>query len=264
MEMLKVALLQFDLAWENPEANFIYLEQQLMFLSGSIDLVVLPEMFSTGFTMNPQRFALSEWQNGLSRMQQLSRQYRTAICGSLVWQEQEAYFNRFFLVSPHEPSQHYDKHHLFSLSKEPLRYTAGTHQIQFNYLGWTIRPIVCYDLRFPVWCRNTVTAPYDLLIVPANWPRVRALAWKTLLQARAIENQAYVLGVNRCGSDPDGNDYSGDTMAVDPAGILLGALAEQPEALVVELRKSELAEVRSKFPFLKDADPFLLPPKLNT
>lgn len=251
---LKIAAIQTDLVWENPTANLLQLGEKLASIHKPVDLILLPEMFATGFTMQPQLFAAKMNGKEVKWMQQWAKEKNALLCGSLAVEENGKYYNRLFWVNPNGAIQTYDKRHLFSLSNEQEQYTAGENRLIVDYKGWKICPLICYDLRFPVWSRNT--EPYDLLLYVANWPERRNYAWQSLLIARAIENQCYVAAVNRVGKDAHDVAHSGDTMFVDAMGIVLQH-AEYMQAIVyAALDKSELQKVRNSLPFLKDGDAF--------
>lgn len=253
MQPLKLRLVQPDLVWEDSEAN-------LRHLTGFIDnpdageVVVLPEMFATGFTMQPEKFAQDMDGQAVKWMKRHSA--GRVICGSLSIAEDGRYVNRFIWCENGEIAYVYDKHHLFSHGAEPAHYSAGSARVLVNYLGWKIIPFVCYDLRFPVWCRNTEEA--HLMIFTANWPEVRIAAWQKLLQARAIENQCWVAGVNRVGDDGNGITHNGSTMLCDPKGEVLLQKTDTEAAVHVTLKPAELMKFREQFPVLKDRDQFNL------
>lgn len=254
-QALSVALIQTDLFWENTTANLSTLEEKIATLSGPADIIVLPEMFNSGFTMNtaaaePMNFTTTRW------MKQMAAQTKALIIGSFAVKEEGKYYNRLMCVDPGGSFTFNDKKHLFSFGKEDLTYTPGKSRLIIDYKGWKICPLVCYDLRFPVWSRNLASDPYDLLIYVANWPARRAHAWNTLLKARAIENQSYVIGVNRIGSDPNGLDYQGDSVALDYLGEPLNMLGSAETEKIVNFNKAELAAYRIAFPALADADDF--------
>lgn len=255
-ENFKIALIQASLHWEQPLENRAYFENQIKQL-GPCDLVLLPEMFSTGFSMNPSKMAEEEGGETLAWMQRMAQETDKAICGSLIIGEGERYFNRLYFVYPDGSYRSYNKRHLFSYAGEDQVYTAGTAKLVLKYKGWRINPQICYDLRFPVWCRNA--EGFDLQLFVANWPERRSGAWKALLQARAIENQVYLAGLNRIGDDGNGIYHSGDSAVFDPMGEKLSHLeAHQAKAEIVDLSYSKLQEIRSRFAFLKDRDSFRL------
>ena len=244
------------------------LEEKILSIKERTEIVVLPEMFSTGFSMNPEK--LAETMNGeaVSWMKRMAKEKNIILTGSLIIEEGGNYFNRLIWMLPNGQSAHYDKRHLFAYGDEHNHYTAGDKRLIASVKGWKINLQVCYDLRFPVWARQAPSQPppkgeekgleYDILIYVANWPERRIAAWKTLLQARAIENQSYVIGVNRVGDD--GNDiyHSGDSMVVSPLGDVIYTKSNGEDIFTISLDKEKLIEVRKQFPFGKDADDFLI------
>ncbi|MDG1760637.1 MAG: nitrilase family protein [Flavobacteriaceae bacterium] len=253
---LHIAVLQPDIRWHNPQFNLQYIEKQISEYPKSIDLWVLPELFSTGFTMQPHEVA--EPTNGATIlwMQQTAAKFQTAIAGSIVIQENTDFFNRFVMVQPNGTMDYYDKKHPYTPSGEGDVYKAGTQQLCIEYKGWRIRPLICYDLRFPVWARNT--DDYDVLLVVANWPKARIQAWNALLRARAIENMAYAIGVNRIGTDHHQLEYPGHSAVYDALGNEVLLLDANQEVGVVSIDKSALHHLRKKLPFLEDSDAFSL------
>jgi omega-amidase len=259
LDLLRVSLVQSNLYWEEPARNRVHFENLLATLAGTTDLIVLPEMFTTGFTMNPEDFAETMDGKSIDWMQHQASKLGSALVGSLVIKENNAFYNRLIWVFPNGNIQHYDKRHLFSMAQEPNHYTAGSELLMIDYLGWKICPQICYDLRFPVFSRNTKENPYGLAIYVANWPEVRNYPWRTLLAARAIENQCFVVGVNRVGLDGNQIDHSGDSRLFDPKGqeiLSLPAHTEMVETTGISL--AELNRFRTKFPVLNDADNFTL------
>lgn len=255
---LRVTLVQSELAWHNPAANHQAFKQQMAGLKGKTDLIILPEMFTTGFTMTPEQVA-ENWLDSLTVdwMKQQASDLDAALCGSVVIQQDEQHFNRMLLVMPEGNVHHYDKRHLFRMAREHEHYTAGSQRAVVNYRGWRILLQVCYDLRFPVFSRNQ--NDYDLAVYVANWPQPRRAAWRTLLQARAIENLAYVVGVNRVGEDSNGNPYSGDSAAIDFKGdVLVDHAAGTVFVETSTLTMKTLQAFRDKFPAWQDADGFEL------
>ncbi len=251
---LKISLIQTNIAWENPQANFRNFEEKINTLTDSPDLIILPEMFNSGFSMNFSEKSPSE---SLEWMTNLSKQKQSAIYGSVAISEGTSRFNRGCFVKPNGEQAFYDKKHLFKYGKEHETYTPGSKPITVAYNNWNIRPLICYDLRFPVWSRNT--APYyDLLIYVASWPTSRIEAWKTLLKARAIENQCYVIGVNRLGKDGNELSYNGQSLIIDYAGEILTDSKENDGIFSTTLSLENLQTFRAKFPFLADADLFML------
>lgn len=252
---LNIVAIQANLTWGNPAKNRLYFEQVINKLTSNTNLVVLPEMFSTGFTMKPS--SVSETMNGatVSWMINMAKTHNIGIIGSMVIQENNQYFNRAIFVHPSGSLEIYDKRHLFSLAGEDRQYTPGTNRIVIQFKGWRICPFICYDLRFPVWSRNTDN--YDVLLFMANWPIPRIDAWDTLLKARAIENMSYCIGVNRIGEDENGYQYNGHTSAYNFLGEKVASTAEGKEdVLHCEISKTKLDEFRQKLNFLKDQDSF--------
>lgn len=265
MKPLNVTLVQSKLYWEDREANLKMFSEKILGLEDKLELVVLPEMFSTGFSMNPS--ALSEKMDGetVSWMKTIAAEKRIIITGSVIIEEEGKYFNRLIWMLPNGQLGFYDKRHLFGYAEEDQYYTPGNKRLIASAKGWKINLQVCYDLRFPVWARQSlpinsdVTEPeYDLLVYVANWPEKRSHAWKTLLQARAIENQCYVIGVNRVGKDGKDIYYSGDSMIINPLGEVVYTKQHEEDIFTYTLDPGKLEEVRSRLPFLKDADPFLI------
>jgi predicted amidohydrolase len=252
---IRVAGIQTELTWEDPQANRIHLQELMQNLE--VDMIVLPEMFSTGFTMQPQ--AVAETMEGatVTWMKRMAKTTQAAILGSVVIREEESYYNRLIFVHPDESLEVYDKKHLFALAGEDIAYKAGTEKRIISYKGWKICPLICYDLRFPVWARNVEN--YDLLIYVANWPTPRIHAWNTLLQARAIENMSYCVGVNRVGVDVNKYEYSGHSAAYDFLGEKLHKTAPNEEAVfVVTLHKEKQEAARKRFNFLNDKGSFTI------
>lgn len=256
MSLLTIALVQTPLVWHNPPENRRLIKEKLdVFFQKNkhFDLVVLPETFTTGFTMNPDQIDSIESGLTLSWMQYLARMYNSAICGSIVVKDGNVFYNRFYFVHPDTKVDYYDKHQSFSLAGEKEAYGQGNKRTLINYKGFVIRPLICYDLRFPVWSRND--QDYDLLLYVANWPSPRIAAWDTLLKARAIENLSYVIGVNRLGEDPNGLFYPGHSSIFDPLGNQL--LYTEQEGISVGVVDIELIKaIRSKLNFLADRDSF--------
>ncbi|MBV6426495.1 MAG: Omega-amidase YafV [Haliscomenobacter sp.] len=258
MEPLRVTMVQTSLHWEDREANLEQFSGLLRGLEGQTDLVVLPEMFTTGFSMAPQKWAERMDGPAMAWISGQARRLGAVVTGSLVMEENGAFYNRLIWMRPDGAFETYDKRHLFSLAGEHLHYQGGTRRLAAEWKGWRICPLICYDLRFPVWSRNEASSPYDLLIYVANFPARRRAAWKNLLVARAIENQAYVVGVNRIGSDGNGHEHSGDSSFIDYEGNLLFRLSHQQGVFTTPLDPLGLQEFRKKFPFLADQDKFSL------
>lgn len=253
---MKIALLQSSLFWENPKANRNHFEEKINALAEKVDLIVLPEMFSTGFTMNPE--AVFETMEGetIQWMQSLTKAKNSAITGSLVVKENDNFHNRLVFVFPSGEMQIYDKRHLFTLAGEDKVYTSGNQKLIVEYLGWKICPLICYDLRFPVFARNVEN--YDVLIYVANWPKSRIQAWDILLKARSVENLCYTVGVNRVGLDNNNLEYDGHSQMVDFLGNYALKPQENEGVFIVELNKQKLVETRKKLGFLNDRDSFEL------
>ena len=252
---LNIALVQTSLVWEDPERNRTMLSKKFTALSGNVDVVVLPEMFTTGFTMTPENIDKGEGQRTLDWMLSQAKKYEAAIVGSMPFFENGHYYNRLFFVAPDGTFSTYDKRQTFTLAGEDKIYTAGTECTIIDYKGFRINPMICYDLRFPVWARNT--CDYDVLIYVANWPKPRINAWDTLLKARAIENMAYTIGVNRCGKDEAGYVYSGHSAAYNCLGEPL-VFATEETICQTTLKKSHIDTTRNKLKFLEDRDEFTL------
>ncbi len=255
-ESLNISVLQFNISWENIDENLKAVQHKTKGLK--TDILVLPEMFTTGFTMQPHLFAQKNKTDSLPFMQNLANKLNALVVGSLIWEENGKYYNRLFFVE-HNGSYHkYDKKHLFSLSEEPLKYTNGNRQLIIKYKGWNIAGLICYDLRFPIWSRNT-NYQYDVLIYSANWPSVRTYAWSQLLIARAIENQAYVIGCNRVGNDNNGFEHSGCSQVLNYIGKSLAVFKEnESQILSTEINYAELIAYRKSFPILTEDDQFNL------
>ena len=258
MSDLTVSFIQADLHWHDAAANRAAFGQQLAQLAGPTDLIVLPEMFSTGFSMAAP--ALAETMDGptVAWLRAQAAAHQAVVTGSVIIEENGAYYNRLLWARPDGTLSHYDKRHLFTLAGEQRVYTAGRARLVEEWRGWRICPLVCYDLRFPVWSRNRPAAPYDLLLYIANWPAVRRLAWTTLLRARALENVACALGVNRVGRDGLGHDYAGDSALIDAQGNYLLEAGGQAGVFTHVLRRQELEGFRARFAALEDGDAFEL------
>ena len=252
---MKIALLQSDIEWAMPCRNRFGAEAMMASAPGC-DLYVLPEMFSTGFCTSPEGVAEPEPCDSLKWMKDSAEMFSAAIAGSVAVEENGRFFNRFYFVTPDGNAVYYDKRHLFTYGGEHLKFTAGKERKIVEYKGVRILLQVCYDLRFPVWSRNR--GDYDMALYVASWPETRADAWRQLLKARAIENQCFVAGVNRIGTDPS-NSYCGGTMLIDPYGKVIAECADGMESVAVaEISMEELAAFRQKFPVLDDADDFEL------
>ncbi|MEX0813299.1 MAG: amidohydrolase [Chitinophagales bacterium] len=253
MEDLRIALIQSDLVWEDKAANFKQLAE-LIETTENPDLIILPEMFSTGFSMNAQKMAEPENGQGLQWMQERAKKTKAVVCGSLIIEDGGKYYNRLFWVKPNGDFEKYDKRHLFTYAGEEKTYSAGKEKLITELKGWKICPQVCYDLRFPAWNRNQ--EDYDLLFFIANWPARRTYAWRHLLIARAIENMAYTIGVNRIGEDKKGVYHSGNSIVLDPLGEILWEEADKQAVKTINLSKGKLIESRERFGFLRDRDEF--------
>ncbi|MEM7084821.1 MAG: nitrilase family protein [Bacteroidota bacterium] len=257
MEHLNVSIIQSHLHWENPLTNRTHFSEIIKEISEETHLIVLPEMFTTGFTMNAE--PLAEDTNGptLQWMQNIAKEKACAVTGSLIVKENGHYFNRLYFVFPNQTYKQYDKKHTFTLAGEHKTFTAGEERIVVEYEGWKICPLICYDLRFPVWARNTEN--YDVLIYAANWPKKRVSAWDGLLKARAIENMSYCIGVNRVGLDGNGFEYVGHSAVYDVLGERISvANFEQEFTETITLSKSHIISNRKHLQFLEDRDHFTL------
>ncbi len=251
---MKIALIQSPLVWEKPAANRNYFEEKINAIKEQVDLIVLPEMFSTGFTMNPEDVFETMQGETISWLQSIAKTKNSAITGSLVIKENHNYYNRLLFIFPSGETQYYDKRHLFTLAGEDKIYTTGKQKLIVEYKGWKICPLICYDLRFPVFARNV--EEYDLLLYVANWPETRINAWDSLLKARAIENMSYVIGVNRIGIDNNRLEYNGHSQSIDFLGNYLIEPKENEEVYITTLHIEKLLESREKFGFLNDRDSF--------
>lgn len=260
MSSITFTLVQTTLHWEDKEANLRMLEEKIRGIKEKTQIVVLPEMFSTGFSMKPEQLAETTDGETIRWMKQVAAEKRIILTGSVIIDDNGFYYNRLIWMLPNGQYGFYDKRHRFAFAGEDKHYTAGTERFIASVSGWKINLLVCYDLRFPVWARNKVEdkkgAEYDVLIYVANWPERRSLAWKTLLQARAIENQCYVIGVNRVGADGNGIAHSGDSTVIDPLGEILYHKKDEGDVFTITLDKEHLNTVREKFPFLQDGDDF--------
>jgi predicted amidohydrolase len=255
MKNLRITLIQSNLHWENIPANLEMFSKKISSV-GETDLIALPETFTTGFSMDPK---FAEPMNGMAVtwMKETVAKKNCAVCGSLMINDEGKFYNRFIWMKPDGEFLTYDKRHLFCISDEPKFFTAGRERLIVELNGWRICPLICYDLRFPVWARNH-NEEYDVLLYVANWPERRRTAWTTLLPARAVENQAYVVGVNRVGIDEKGITHTGDSMVIDALGKILYSKENDEDVFTVELNYDELQKVREQLPFLRDADDFVL------
>lgn len=263
MKDLIVSCIQADLHWENKAANLSMFETLLSQVPGHSHIIILPEMFSTGFTMNAAAMAETKTGPTIGWMKQQAARLKKIIAGSLIIEEEGAFYNRLIWMQPDGQHYHYDKKHLFGFAGEDAQYSAGRQKVIVQVNGWRINLQVCYDLRFPVWARQAPPqegepASYDILLYVANWPQRRINAWDTLLKARAIENQSYVIGVNRVGNDAHDIYHNGSSSIIDPWGEVLWNLQEETGVYTHTFQYQKLEEARSKLPFLKDADRFII------
>ncbi len=264
MSTLAVTIIQTRLFWENVAANLQMLEEKINSIPEKTEIVVLPEMFSTGFSMQPEVFAETMDGESVEWMKFIAKKNNIVLTGSLIIKENDRYFNRLLWMLPNGQYGFYDKRHLFGFAGEDKHYSPGNKRLIASVKGWRINLQVCYDLRFPVWSRQRLQQneqqemlpEYDLLIYVANWPERRSHAWKTLLCARAIENQSYVVGVNRVGNDGTDISHSGNSMVIDPLGEVLYHNADDEDIFTITLEKEHLENVRTKFPFWQDGDLF--------
>lgn len=260
MQDLKLTFIQAELTWEDVEKNIESFTRKVDNISEKTDVIILPEMFNTGFSINPEGIAEKPGGKTFTWMQQKANEKNAALAGSVLTEQNGNYYNRFYWVNPDGTHQHYDKKHLFRLGKEWQVFTAGTQKTIINFKGWKILPLVCYDLRFPVWSKNRLTDgnfEYDLAIYVANWPVPRVYAWKQLLIARAIENLAYVVGVNRVGKAAGNIDHSGESMLVDALGhIVAKAEPHKEKTVTANISKANLEATRKQLPFAMDWDDF--------
>ncbi len=255
MQHLKIALIQTAIVWHHAEQNRALFSEKINQITEQVDLIVLPEMFTTGFSMQPQKIAEYMYGDTVKWMQKIASEKLTAISGSLIISENNKFYNRFIFVHPSGKIEFYNKRHLFSLAGEHTVYTSGEEKIIVDYKGWKICPQICYDLRFPVFARNVEM--YDLLLYVANWPKPRISAWDILLKARAIENLCYTIGVNRIGVDANNLEYSGHSAAYNCLGEQVAKTQENTEDIViVTLEKNHISEIRTKLNFLSDKDTF--------
>ena len=257
MSHLTITLVQADLSWEEPAANRDYFDRVLTSVAGTTDLVILPEMFATGFTMAGDEVAETMDGESVAWLKKKAAALKAHLAGSLVIRANGQIYNRLVWATPEGELSHYDKRHLFRMSGEHKVYAAGAKRLTVSIGPWRICPFICYDLRFPVWTRN-VENGYDVAVFVANWPAARAAHWKALLPARAIENQAYVLGVNRIGHDGNGHAYAGDTLAIDFQGRVLFDARDRALAHTLTLDRDALETYRRNFPAWRDADAWAL------
>ena len=257
---LQFSLIQSSLFWEDKGANLDLLAQKIRSIELPTEIIVLPEMFTTGFSMQPEKFAETMDGPSVDWMRRLSVEKKAIITGSLIIEENGNFYNRLIWMLPNGQLGYYDKRHLFAFAGEDVHYTSGNKRLIASVKGWKINLQICYDLRFPVWARQQLTEDankeYDVLLYVANWPEKRSHAWKTLLTARAIENQCFTIGVNRVGLDGNNIAHSGDSMVVGPLGEVLYHCAYEEDIFHIRLQKEEVNNTRERFPFWKDADDF--------
>jgi omega-amidase len=254
---MKISIIQPDIVWENKSRNFQNLSGLISPLINNTDIVILPEMFNTGFSMNPKQFSESSEAETLKWMKSTAKIGNFGVCGSYMVNDNGRYYNRWIFVSPQEEMWYYDKRHLFGMGDENKFFTAGKSRLVFTFRGVRISPYICYDIRFPVWSRNH--NDYDLAVYSANWPEARINVWNTLLQARAIENQCFVAGSNRIGTDGNGIKYCGDSAIIGPRGDVLASAETNSEcSFSAEISLTHLSEFRNKFPVTRDADNFTI------
>lgn len=257
METLAVTLIQSHLYWENSVANRAHFSERMAAISEKTELIILPEMFTTGFSMNAKKLSEATEGDTLQWMLSEAKKHQSAITGSVIISENNAYYNRLFFVFPNGTYKTYDKRHTFTLAKEHETYSAGESRLLIDYKGWKICPLICYDLRFPVWARNTEA--YDVLLYVANWPKRRITAWDALLKARAIENMSYCVGVNRVGLDGMGHEYNGHSAVYDVLGEQISTPDFETEFIeTIVLQKSHIESNRKHLQFLNDRDLFSL------
>jgi omega-amidase len=264
MQPLTITLIQTNLHWEDKTANLQMLAEKINSISVPTEVVVLPEMFSTGFSMQPQKLAETMDGETITWMKKMASTKNIILTGSVIIEEENKYYNRLIWMLPNGQYGYYNKRHLFAFANEHQHYAAGNKRLIAQVKGWKINLQVCYDLRFPVWARQTPNTnggeaeEFDIILYVANWPERRSHPWKTLLTARAIENQCYAIGVNRVGNDGNNIYHSGNSMVVDPLGNELYHKANDEDIFTLTLQKDTLQETRNKFPFLKDADSFVI------
>lgn len=261
MNSLKISFIQTFLFWEDIGANLAMFEEKIWEINDQVDIIVLPEMFNTGFTMDANRFAEPINFTTFKWMHQMSQQKKSVITGSYIIKDSSHFYNRLYWISPDGANEYYDKRHLFRMGEEHLNYSPGNERLIAKHGEWKILPLICYDLRFPVWSRNKSNLKdnqpeYDILIYVANWPAPRTDVWDTLLKARALENQCYCLGVNRLGTDGMKVDYSGHSACYDFKGHPMNKISSEPDIFTVELDLKLLKEFREKFPAYLDSDKF--------
>lgn len=255
MENLKITTYQGYLFWENIDKNLQNITLRLGGIREKTDLIILPEMFNTGFSMDAERLAEPMGGKTMQWMHETAIKYNCVVTGSLIIKDGGKFYNRLIWMRADGTYEKYDKRHLFAMGKEHLTYTAGKDKLVVELNGWKICPMICYDLRFPVWLRN-VDEAYDMLIIVANWPEKRALHWRTLIPARAVENQSYVIGLNRVGHDGNEVYHSGDSTCISPNGDVVYYKRDEEDVYTFSINPDELKRVRRAMPFLRDADRF--------
>lgn len=260
MLSLTITLIQTNLFWENKKANLQMLQQKIESIPEKTEVVILPEMFTTGFSMKPELFAETMDGETVQWMKKIAAEKKIILTGSVIIKEDGKYFNRLIWMLPNGEYGVYDKRHLFAFADEHAHYSPGNKKLIASVKGWKINLQICYDLRFPVWTRQDFQSEnkYDLLINVANWPEKRSVAWQTLLRARAIENQCFVAGINRSGEDGNKINYSGDSTIIDPLGEIIYQKNKEEDVFTYTLQKEKITETRNQFPFWKDADLFIL------
>jgi predicted amidohydrolase len=262
VQELRVAFFQTNLVWEDKKQNLAHFERQFSHLKEPVDLVLLPEMFNTGFSINPEKYAENMEGESIAYLKDKAKSLQAVLIASLLVKAGKDFFNRLLTVHPDGRVEPYDKRHLFRLSEEFKIISGGSRRLIVNVKGWKILPLICYDLRFPVWSKNTFTSgnyEYDVLVFVANWPESRTKVWKTLLAARAMDNQAYTIGVNRIGDDGFGTYHSGDSMALDPKGNIIASAPEGKESVnFVTLSRQDLELYRESFTVGLDWDRFTI------
>lgn len=259
MKDVSITMIQADLFWENKAKNLAMLSQKIEAITECKQIVLLPEMFSTGFSMQPEKWAEPMDGTSIQWMQKTAQKNKIILGGSLIIEEQGKYYNRFIWIQPDGKCMHYNKRHLFAYAGEDQHYTPGTERIIVQVNGWRFLLQVCYDLRFPVWARqqpSNTDFEYDAIVYVANWPEKRSAAWNALLTARAIENQSFVIGVNRYGNDGNNFYHSGDSQIVSPLGEILTKISNEEKTETLILKAEDLKKVRDRFPFYEDADAF--------
>jgi omega-amidase len=266
MSSLTITLVQANLFWEDKKANLEMFKQKIESIKEKTEIVILPEMFNTGFSMKPELFAEKMDGETVNWMKRISAEKKIILTGSVMIEENGKYFNRLIWMLPNSDFGVYDKRHLFAYAHESEHYSAGNKKLIASVKGWKINLQVCYDLRFPVWARQAPPplgeagrgSEYDLLINVANWPEKRSLAWKTLLRARALENQCFVVGVNRVGEDGEQISYDGGSTIIDPLGEIIYEKNKEEDVFTYTLEKEKVIGTRNHFPFWKDADHFII------